>query len=348
MRPCPRLTATSSYLLVVLFLSTLPCTCQPRAGSRQTTLKEVLSWLPDDTETVIGENGPFALPDFDGLDGNRSERPELQLGELEARLRVLPLGLFGLRNGGLQQRLKGKAVTLAVEGARHFRQPAVLGNMLYEGCGIAVYDPAITLDRDSFMRNAATTAVRFENMEGVRIAVFEEPEENDVWTTFVGFPRSNIVVIATNADYLRAVLLRMFGASGPRALPETLREWKYVNTRAPVWGLRHYQRLEAGLDPTSPFSGDDDMAVGLAFWFAPAVRRMATVTYLSSNENASQIVQDNLSMADAKSASPLEFQIRFRRPAPGVIEGTLTLTLKEGLYRFLFGLVLMLGHAVLV
>jgi len=220
--------------------------------------------------------------------------------------------------------------------------------MLYEGCEIAVFGTAVTLVRDSFMKDAATSTVRFEDMAGVRIAVFEEQEENDVWTTFIGFPRTNIVVVATNADYLRAVLERMDGASGPRALPESLPEWKYVNTHAPVWGLRHYRRQEEGLDPTSPFSGDDTLAVGLAFWFEPAVRRMATITYLSANSNASQILQDYLSMADANSASPKEFQIRLRHPAPNVIEGSVTLSLKEALYRFLFGLVAMLGHAVLV
>jgi hypothetical protein len=162
------------------------------------------------------------------------------------------------------------------------------------------------------------------------------------------------VLVATDANYLHAVLARMRGASGPRALPETLPEWKYVNTRAPAWGLRHYQRQEASLDPTSPFGGQhaanvpDDLAVGLAFWFEPVVRKMATVTYLSANKNASQILQSYVSMADAESASPREFQTRLRRPTPGVIEGSVTLTLTEALDRLLFGLFAMLGHAVYV
>jgi hypothetical protein len=348
-----RLVVKSSSTIATLFLCAIPCISQirakqPQPTSQQTGLKEVLSWLPDDTETVIGANGPLPLPDFDRLRGDDSGQPQLSSAELEQRMRILPLGLFGLRNGGLREHLKGKALTLEVEGARHFRQPSALGNMLYEGCEVAVFGSAITLDRDSFLKNAATSTVRFEDIAGVRIAVFEEQEENDVWTTFIGFPRTNIVVVATNADYLRAVLERMGGASGPRALPETLPEWKYVNTLAPVWGLRHYRKQEADLDPTSPFSGDDTLAVGLAFWFEPAVRRMATVTYLSANTNASQILQDYLSMADAKSASPQEFQIRLRRPASSVIEGSVTLSLKEGLDRFLFGLMAMLGHAVLV
>jgi hypothetical protein len=326
-----------------LLLSTLSCV-------GQTTLKEVLSWLPPDTESVVGANGPFSLPDHDELSPGDLRQPELPVAELELRARTLVLGLFGFKNGGLQKDLEGKAVALAVEGSRHFRPPAALGGMRYEGCEIVVFGPAISLDRDSFMRNAAKSATRFEDVAGVRIAVFEEPQENDVWTTFVGFPRSNIVVVATDAEYLRTVLARMKGSSGPRALPDTLVEWRYVNTRAPVWGLRHYQTLEASLDPTSPFSGQGDagdaMAVGLAFSFDTFVRRMVTVSYLSANNKARQMLEDYLGVADADTASPREFQIRLRQPALGVIEGSVTLSLKEMFYRFLFGLMGMLGHAV--
>jgi len=241
-------------------------------------------------------------------------------------------------------------VALAVEGSRHFRPPAALGGMRYEGCEIVVFGSGISLDSDSFMRNAAKSATRFEDVAGVRIAVFAEPQENDVWTTFVGFPRSNIAVIATDVEYLRTVLARMKGSPGARALPDTLAEWKYVNTRAPVWGLRHYQKLEASLDPTSPFSGQADagdaMAVGLAFSFEPSIRRRVTVSYLSANNKASQILEEYLGVADADTASPREFQISLHQPALGVIEGSVTLTLKEMFYRFLFGLMGMLGHAV--
>ena len=51
-------------------------------------------------------------------------------------------------------------------------------------------------------------------------------------------------------------------------------------------------------------------------------------------------------MADAKTASPLEFQIRLRQLAPGVVEGSVRLSLMEGFDRLLFGLMGMLGHAI--
>jgi hypothetical protein len=352
------LVAESACTLAALFICSLVCVGQTthhqtQPSARQTTLKEVLSWLPDDTETIIGAGGPFPLPDLDGPGDEDARQPELTSAKLDLRMRSLPLGLFAFKNGGLPKRLRGKVVALALEGSRQFRPPTALGEMRYEGCEIVVFDSALTTDRDPFMRNARLVA-RVEDVAGVRIAVFEEKVEDDTWTTFVAFPLSNIVLVATNMDYLHTVLVRMSGAIGPRALPETLPKWKYVNTRAPAWGLRHYQKLKADFDPSSPFSGQhaanvpDESAVGLTFSFEPAVSRVATVTYLSANKNSRQILQDYLGVADADSASPREFQIRLRQPAPDVTEGSVSLSLTEALDRFLFGLIAMLGHAVYV
>ena len=142
----------------------------------------------------------------------------------------------------------------------------------------------------------------------------------------------------------------MKSPSGPRALPDSLGEWKYVDTRAPVWGLRHYQKLDANLDPTSPFSEradfGDAMAAGLAFSFEPFARRKVTVNYLSGNNNALQTLQEYLGAGEANTGSPQQSQFRFHQPATGVIEASATLSTKEMGFRFLFGLMGMLGHAI--
>jgi hypothetical protein len=90
----------------------------------------------------------------------------------------------------------------------------------------------------------------------------------------------------------------------------------------------------------------DDQAVGVSFWFEPAASRVATVSYLSSNGNARQILQDYLGVEDAQTASPQEFQIRLRQPAPGVVQGSVTLSSFESFGRLYLGLLSMLGHAV--
>jgi hypothetical protein len=248
--------------------------------------------------------------------------------------------------------VKGKAVSLAIEGSRHFRPPRALGMMRYEGCLIVIFTPTVSLDGAAFMKAAAGSAVRFEVSNGIRIAVFEEKLEDDTWTTFVAFPRGNVALVATNRDYLAALLDRMRGAPRTRALPPALSEWKHVETNAPVWGMRHYQKQGAALDPTSPLPGQssanipDADAVGVTFSFAPSSQLAATVDYLSRSADARRILSSYLMMADAAVAAPRELQMHLRQPAPGVLEASIDLSATEAIERLLFGLMAMLGHAI--
>ena len=321
---------------------------QPQPVPPQATLGRVLSWLPADTEVVIGASGPFAFPDLAAIPAPSSG--ELSSAELALRTQFnLPLALFQLNNGGLRESLKDKRVALAIEGARHFRRPPVGGAMRYEGCAIVVMESSTQVDGDVFMKSTASSAKRFEKIAGLSVAAFEELKENGVWTTFVAFPRKDVVAIATDLAYLRTVLTRLNGTPGPRALPDSLPEWKYVNTRAPVWGIRHYDKSQARLDPTSPFQDPraanfDLRAVGVTFYFEPFERKQALITYLSATEDYRSVLLDQLSMADADAAPRGEFQIHFRQPGPGAMQGSVSLSPAEALYRLLFGLAAMVGH----
>jgi hypothetical protein len=321
------------------------------AAAQQSNLNQVLSWLPADTETILVANGPFAWAPKALSDGPPSQE-RLTATELETQSRTFPLALLSFKSGGIGEFINGKTVSLAVEGSRSFRPPQGLGMMPYEGCLILVFVPAVSLDGAAFMGAAANSAVRFEDHNGARVAVFEEKLEEDTWNTFVSFPRSNVAIVATNLDYLVTSLERMRGKPGTRALPENLSEWKHVATNAPVWGMRHYSKQGAGLDPSSPLLGQssanvpDAKAVGVTFSLAPAAERTATVDYLSSSPDARRILSGYLMMADAATADPREFQMRLRQPAVGVLEASINLSAAEAVQRLLFGLMAMLGHAV--
>lgn len=345
---------TVSILVVAAWLRTGMCVAQsakqPQPLPRRVALSSVLSWLPVDTEVVIGASGSFPFPDLARI----PDPPSGELSPVELALRTqsnLPLSLFQLSNGGLKESLKDKKVALAIEGSRHFRSTPVGGAMRYEGCAIAVVESGTPVDGDAFMKGAAFSAKRFEKIVGQSVAAFEELTENGVRTTFVVFPRKDVVAIATDLAYLRTVLTRLNGTSGPRALPDSLPEWKYVNTRTPVWGIRHYDKSQAQLDPTSPFQDlaaatfPDPKAVGVTFYFEPFERKQALITYLSATEDYRSLLLSYLSMADADAPSLGEFRIHFRQAGPGALQGLVSLTPAEALYRLLFGLAAMLGHA---
>ncbi len=315
-------------------------------------LKQVLSWLPADTEAISVARGPFVLAPHpkqawtpQTWDPNRAI-PDQQLAQ---DFEDVPLLLFDFADGLLSTRLQGKRVVLAVEGSRHFRAPGDLGLMPFEGCAIAVFADDLGEDAKWFVRETRKAALRLEEIQGQQVSVFQEKVEGDTWTTFVAFPNKHVVLVASDREYIREVLTRLQGGKGKRALPSDLPEWKYVDTESRFWGLRHYDRNQAKTDPSSPFGGrksansPDEKAIGTTFVFDPSRGRSATITYLSGDKSLTGKAS-LLAMGQAREARGLD--IRYRQLGPGVVQGSYSLEHMEPIQFFLFALEGMLGHGV--
>jgi hypothetical protein len=323
---------------------------RPPAVGSPITLSKALSWLPADTETLIVANGPFLIPPPETeIDEDRTRL--LSKEEINEKFEALPTALVGLPEG-LLKKLDSRKAAFAMEGSRHFRSPSELGEMSYEGCDIVVFVSDVASLSDAFMKDSKNVATKFEEVEGQRVAVFQEKLEEDVWTALVVFPKPNVLVVATSRDYLRDVLARIGGATAPRALPNELPEWKYINIHDHCWGLRHYDKSQANLDPSSPIGGEksanfpDDNAIGLVFNFDAAPGREATITYLSGAKDVLEIVQDGLFPAQSDPDSIKDLRIHYREIAPGVIQGSFDLVHSEPVWYFTFVLMAVLGHGV--
>jgi len=314
-------------------------------------VQRVLSWLPADTETLLVANGPFWMSNFQ-IGGEDTQNREVPSRELEKHFEGLTLALFNFRNGVLEKHLEGKKVLFAVEGSRHFRRPAGLGELPYEGCAVAIFADDLGDRRDAFMKDAVPTAVRMEEIEGHKVAVFQEQSENDIWTMFVTFPQKDVVLVATDRDFLREVLARMRGEGGERAFPETLPEWKYVNKQAKFWGLRHFDRRHAKEDPTSPFGGrktanvPDEQAIGLTYQCDPKRERKATLIYLSGEKNAIRKIAENWFPSSSEPAATAGLHIQYRELEPGIIQSTYDLDHSRPLDWFFLVFGASLGHAI--
>lgn len=312
-------------------------------------VERTLSWLPADTETAIAANGPFTLPDLNPEERNPPVHGDAdETGEI---FKSTPVGLFGFKKGLMGKYFKSEKVVLALEGSRHFRTPAGLGEGPYQGCDIAVFASDINVSADAFLKESSGVVLRTEQIEGQQVVVFQEKLEEDTWTTFVAFPKPKIAVAATNEEYLREVLARIKGKQGERALPESLPEWKYVNTHAEFWALRHYDKKGTSSDPTSPLRDEnpsviaDEHAIGLTFYFDPDKSKTATVTYLSGDENILPKIQEHLFPIMSEPGAR-EMHIRYREIAPGVVEGSYDLDHIESAEVFTFVLAALLGHVV--
>jgi hypothetical protein len=317
---------------------------------------QVLSWLPEDTETILVANKPFAMPRSKEPDDSQPER-ERTLADLPEAFELLPLSLFELKDGLLQNYLAGQTVEIAVEGSRHFRNPGGLGELPHEGCQIAVLAVATATRTASFLKRFSNVAVRVDSVAGQKIPVFEEKLENDVWTTFVAFPKPNLVLACTNRDYLREVLERIGGKAGRRALSDTLAEWKFVGAEAPFWGFRHYDKSQAGIDPTSPF-GDrtvlgagDRQASGIAFRFDPRTRNVVTISYFSGMRDIIGFLQTQTPLSMnmvAEVDSPAKLPVSYRLAAPGVAEIKYEVGGALSIDVFIFIVMAVFGHAVYI
>ncbi len=81
---------------------------------------------------------------------------------------------------------------------------------------------------------------RIENNRVVRMdSGIEWGEKDEKISVWYAKPRPNILLAATNASFLKSTLQRIARPATTRSALFDFPEWKYVDTQAPVWGIRH-------------------------------------------------------------------------------------------------------------
>lgn len=315
---------------------------QPLFGG---SIDEVLWWLPSDTETVSVARGPFKAPQF-------SERPAIirpseYLDRVLTAYQVEMLNM--VRAGRFYKGIAGAAVKFSVNGSRKFRAPTGLGSMRYEGCDITVFESGMVPSRSARISEMTQFANGVQTIAGERVIMFEEKLEDDVWKIYVAFPASNVLLCATNQEFLTQVLNRMQRKEAKRALPEDLPEWKKVNTNARFWAVRHYDRSDTLFDPSTPVSGNkrsaswaDAQAVGIVLEFDLDRSKVVTVKYLSANKDALKVFSDEHTKIGQG------FKPVIRLLEPGVVEMIVPFDGKDEGGISLLVLFMLLGHAVYV
>jgi hypothetical protein len=314
--------------------------------SSMSWIGQMLSWFPADTETVMAMTGPFVMPKIT-QDGNGFMSIANSGDQVRDTLKQYSL----LQLLPLAKNFKDEPVIAAMEGSRDFRPPSGLGMALFQGAAIAVFADDVTDQAGAFLKDSRSTILQTEQIEGQSVAVFKKKSEEDIWTTYIAFPKPNVAVVSTDEAYLREVLARINGQQGKRALPDVLPEWKHVNRQAPFWAVRHFRingkaSLTSGFNCVMPGMKPDDQAIGLTFTFDPDKSKTATITYLSPNETTLQTIQKSLFNEREQGVS--EMHAQYREPQSGVLDGTYSLEKAESAQYFMFVLEALLGHAIFV
>ena len=330
-----------------LFLVAFACTVAAQ-DVRNPDQEQLLSWLPADTESVVAARGPFAIAAAWSEDEEKLGR-SVPLKMVRAAFQQLPLELLYGEHPDVSKALRGETVLLSMQGSRHFRNPkGGLEVMDFEGCSITVFTNNVGTKLAAVMGRAT----RREGIAGVNVYVFHEKMYGAEWDRFVALPLPNLLLLASDRSYLQEVLERIAGKSGERALPATLPEWRYVMQGARYWGLRHYDRSQAKLDPTSPF-GDvrafterDDKAIGFAFAVDPTDERSAIMTSISDDPSKSNAAQKGHKVASPEQGVRLE--IRLQSPAAGVVQQVWKLNQGEALSYFILETMVALGRGMYI
>ncbi|HLF84541.1 MAG TPA: hypothetical protein VI837_10235 [Blastocatellia bacterium] len=309
------------------------------------SITEVLWWLPEDTETVSVARGPFKAPQISEPSANISPSEYVEYALTASSLSLIHL----IWDGSLYKSIVGSTVKFCVEGSRRFREPKSLGSMLYEGCSITVLESGMIPSRSALVNQMTQGANQVQTIAGQRVMMFEKKLEDDLWKIYVAVPESNILLCATNQDFLIQVLNRMQHRADKRALQEDLPEWKQVNTGARFWAVRHYDRTAASRDPSSPVSGKqraanwpDTEAVGIVLDFDPDRSKVVTVRYLSGNKDALKL----FSAQHTKIGQGFKPVISLREL--GVVEMKVSCESEEEVGISLLVLFSLLGHGVYV
>lgn len=317
-------------VLLTLICSVASVLPQQTFARPSAAVEELLWWLPSDTETVMVTQVP----------ARRTAGPLFEeIATLSARID------FGDTKYAktITRHLRSARLKTTIEGSRHFTAPSGLGEMPYEGTTIYLFAKSMDADGNPLMTDLEQTALSVERIEGFKVLGFRDKVEDDIWSSYITIPRPDVLLHATNREYLKELLGRTATHKGQPAFPEEFPEWRWVDARSPFWAIRHYRHEHAREDPSSPFRKDssgitfDPDAVGVAA-HANADGRTIVAHYLSKGATA-ETVATRLFKHPGDRVSPT-----FRRVADGATEVRFTATDGEHLSMFLFYLFGTLGH----
>jgi hypothetical protein len=255
------------------------------AGQR---VKEVLAWLPGDTESLWVNQEPFVI--------TPAETAEM-LYERPAQLYSVDR-LMALDGGKFYRALGNHTVRLVVAAARQIR--AAGENISVPG-RIAAQDLAYFY----FFADTVDLPEPDESFEGRPVWHATQPDEN--WITLA---QSDLLILSNRRELLADVLRRITGGGSSRALPPDLPEWSQVTRSASFWGLRHYTALSKPKQGDSGFDQaelprPDGAATGVVMRFDSVSRRLE-IRYLSD----AQVVQHR----GAAAALLRDFQVDQTQP----------------------------------
>jgi hypothetical protein len=231
-------------VLVIVAASLLAQDAVPvKAEDDALLVDAVLSWLPTDAETIVAARG-FKLP----VKAVPEKPPVSEVDFVVSVLRALATGPIAyMKKGAYADELRRLPIVLAVGAGREFDVTSKFGELRYQGCHILIFkDPLepILTDFDARLRKDCKDSYK---IDGVEAFVFDDvvftkeswTKKKEWETLLIARPEKNILLCATQEDFLKEVLRRLWSKTPGRAVSNDLPIWKYIDRASPAWMVRH-------------------------------------------------------------------------------------------------------------
>ena len=200
-------------------------------------VQKMLAWMPADTETLAFCSAP--PKSMSNMNKTLSGAAKM----------VSLIGMMPLKYTTPAFQFK-----FVLKGMRHFTPPNGLGLCRYEGCSITSIDPS---EKTAFEKYLAKSAKNTTTVNGLKAYVVQSEQMQTTWTQLVVIDK-DLVFSATQRNFLADVLTRRANRSYREAIPDSLREWKYVDLSSSFWAIRHrtedLETKSMGISPSGPKS----------------------------------------------------------------------------------------------
>jgi hypothetical protein len=150
------------------------------------------------------------------------------------------LQLFGLAGEAFAQNIAKHRIHFVVSAARRFGLPVIGRASTYQGCELIVFDNAVPDVALKAREQEKLSVELIENNRVVRIDTdVEWGDKDEKLSIWYAKPKPNILIAATDAGVVKTILQRMARPTAASSPLLNFPEWKYVDTKSSVWGIRH-------------------------------------------------------------------------------------------------------------
>jgi hypothetical protein len=236
-----------------------------------TSLRRLLEWLPEDTETAVAAQS-FAIPrpsEFSKADKAAATfMSSLVLGERDK-----------VEIGKYVEPLAGRKVLVAVNGMRLPHVTSAFGEFYAEGCSIIVFDRDLGQAAVEWTGALRKQAKEIRKIAGREVFCFGWPKSKAWKGPGIFFVRlaPDTILCATHDEYLQQVLSRIDTPQRARAFPDRLPQWTAIDRSAPVWMIRQI-----------PAANRDRLIQGVTWTWA---NDQARVVYLPLGASAEKVLE---------------------------------------------------------